>query len=685
MFLLFLVVVVVVVVVFVAVVLLGFVEYEGISPGPPPPSPPPRPLFFPPLLGRLLFRAGQNPDDAQLGDVLDAQVAQVARDLSSQIFRRDQPEIVVVGRLQTVVAVAAVAQELEALRRPRATGHLLFVPALEHGQEVVGAPVPKLVGQKVGHSKSGEAALLHQPPEVGGGQRFVSEKGDGVEGAGRLLGQIVAEFFSAGTARQVPAVVEGYLLAGPLRQVLPPGLVILHAKSKAGAGGIPLSRVPALPAAPNGDETRFRALVDAPHELVNLQALLERRQPNRPGVGPSRFSSRQQALPGVSVLGRRRRAGESAGQRGARFFAVHVRAAGGDGVVKAAAVGRHGGESLAQPPAKSVHPSRERFLAGRARVLARVVHAAGVVTAVVPAGTVVIDVEKTGRPPPASPAAGDGTLESQQQIAALLGAPAEHLLSRSRVEGRRGSRGPRLESLRFRPGVDDQGQVPPTPCRQILHYKRLFRFGGVAGSPLLDQPRFRRRGLLARRGRPESVGEHGNSETGVDRRGLRGKKRILIVVVVVVVVVVAVGRRRRRRRRQQRRLSVLVVAVAAGRRKTPQAHSAPRVDVHLGRATRTQRRRRRQARSDVEGAGGHGNVGELCSRGAVPEKKKKGGERQSGSARWRATPVARVLLPRERDKKERGGAPPTPRGARGGPPLCLPGALAVCPPACLPA
>jgi hypothetical protein len=89
--------------------------------------------------------------------------------------------------------------------------------------------------------------------------------------------------------------------------------------------------------------------------------------------------------------------------------------------------------------------------------------------------------------------------------------------------------------------------------------------------------------------------------------------------------------------------------------------------VHLGRATRTQRRRRRQARSDVEGAGGHGNVGELCSRAPSP-RKRKGGENVSLGALAGARRQSRASFFLASEPKKSEGGPRRPRAERGGGP-----------------
>ena len=412
--------------------------------------------------------------------MLDAEVTQVGRNFSPQIFRSHQPEVVVIGRLQTVVSVAPVSQQLETLGGAGPAGFFFLVPSLEDGQEVVRAPVSEFVGQKVAHSEAGEAALLHQPPEVGGGNCLRVEKRHRVESASGLLFQKIFEFSYSPHRLEVPAVVERYLASGSLRQVAPKGRVILNAEAEPRAGRIFLTNVAPLLSSLDRHEARASSVQNASNEDVRLDGFFDRGKPNGPGVGTAQSFGRQQTVSGVPVLGGA--AVKGAGQAGPVPAAVNVRAARRDVVVECAAKRSHLGERFAQPPAKTVHPGRQSFRPGRAGRTSGVVQAVGVVTVVVPAGTVVIDVEESSRL-----ALAVVPVEREQQIASLPRAPTQNLLSGARVNRRGSACGFSAGDFFLGPGVGDDRKVPPAAGYQVLNDKRLFRFSGISSPPFLDE------------------------------------------------------------------------------------------------------------------------------------------------------------------------------------------------------
>ena len=138
---------------------------------------------------------------------------EVCPQFSGQIFRRDQLQVVVVGRLQTVVTVTAVAQQLETLCFARVACQLGLVPPLQDWQQVVRAPVAKFVRQKMGYTEMSEASLLNQPPQVSGGHRLRVEEGGSVQRPGRLAGQVVGQLVLAVV---LPAKVIRHLSYGSL-------------------------------------------------------------------------------------------------------------------------------------------------------------------------------------------------------------------------------------------------------------------------------------------------------------------------------------------------------------------------------------------------------------------------------------------------------------------------------------
>ena len=389
--------------------------------------------------------------------MLDVEVAQGFGERPIEVFRRDESQVVVVARLQTVVPVAAVAQELEALGSTGPTGLLLLVAALQDGQEVVGAPIAKLVVQIVRDGKVREPAGAHEPAEVGGGDRLLVEKRHGVQRAGGLSAQVVVHLVPApGRGEGVrPTVVTGYLCEGAMGQVLAFRSVILHAKSEPATGGIARRRS-RLPSAGEGDETRQRTVGDALEQLGLGEGRLLRWKPDLLGVVSA--LGRRQTLPDRSVKRLRPpppplpqhvvvgvfappvtvavTVTERTRESGPRPSAVNVRAAGRCDVHEFHAVGGNGSQPFGQTPAEFVHSLRQplglEHRGARGGGGSAAAGTAGLVAVVVPRLAVMIDVGQNGvRLVPL-----DVGLEGECQIAPLVRPPTEDLLAGARVNGR---------------------------------------------------------------------------------------------------------------------------------------------------------------------------------------------------------------------------------------------------------
>ena len=188
-----------------------------------------------------------------------------------QRAQRHQPSSRVVVGLQTVVAKAAVANQLETLGGHRVPHHFLFVTRLQHGFQKGLWPVYKLVGHEMGDVKIAKAPFVHQPPQIRSADRFLRQKRLGVERSGRL---------GLDKPRQVVVVLEALAKTNLFfrvgRQIVGGGRVLLNAKPK-----LPRGRVfptVGLPTPLQSDKTRGQAPSNLSLEQFRVQRLLFIRQ-----------------------------------------------------------------------------------------------------------------------------------------------------------------------------------------------------------------------------------------------------------------------------------------------------------------------------------------------------------------------------------------------------------------------
>ena len=154
-----------------------------------------------------------------------------------QIGGRDQPAVVVLGGLQSLIAVVAVGNEFECFGvsgAALAADLLNLVSLLENGLDKFASVIVKLVPDKVGNFKIGKTAFPNQPAKVRRRNCFLRVKGAAVESPVQLLINVLIE------NGVVVVVVVAASHAGVLsdltfrvgRNFVGPGGVILNAKSK---------------------------------------------------------------------------------------------------------------------------------------------------------------------------------------------------------------------------------------------------------------------------------------------------------------------------------------------------------------------------------------------------------------------------------------------------------------------
>ena len=155
-----------------------------------------------------------------------------------QIGGRNQPAVVVLGGLQSLITVVAVGNEFECLGVRHATsGHLYFVPLLKNGFNKFASMIVKFVPDKVGNFKIFKSPLLDEPAQVRRGNCFLRVKGAAVEGPVQLPVNVLVDI---GVVVVVIALTQTHVLfnltLGVGGNFVGPGGVILNAKTKVVGG-----------------------------------------------------------------------------------------------------------------------------------------------------------------------------------------------------------------------------------------------------------------------------------------------------------------------------------------------------------------------------------------------------------------------------------------------------------------
>ena len=350
-----------------------------------------------------------------------------------QALVRHESHRLVVGGLEAVVAVAAVAQELEALCGDVVAGPLGVVTSLEQRLEKVTRIVGELVEEQVSHAKSRKAARLHQPAQVRGGDGFPRVEGARSEGA-RLL--LVGERLDVGASRQTLHSLD--LFQGRVGELVGGGRVALHAEAKfagrvvRGRHRFPTTLERHEARQPSGQQVGVEPIVER-HDLPLTRAIPVEKFV-RPFEQASLEGGRVPASRALLLLQRRGDLGQSGRHARLSVGAVRQVARGGDGVEKSRPPVGSASEAVGQTAAKRVHAFRENF--GQVASLVEV-GAAGTphlvaAPAVVDAGLVVV-VKVQSHPRRLD--------ESHHEIGALPRAPAERLLTGARVCCRRHEKG----------------------------------------------------------------------------------------------------------------------------------------------------------------------------------------------------------------------------------------------------